>query len=73
MNPFKNQQAPDFEADSQLPEWHQFAEQGQSPNISPFVDALKKRMMKPPDMGGAGASMGSAIGGGSSGGGMQSL
>ncbi len=34
---------PDFQANTQLPEWLQMGEQ-ESPNISPFVDALKKRM-----------------------------
>lgn len=70
MNPYKPKVAPDFEANAQLPEWHQFAEQGEAPNVSPFVDALRKRMMKPPDMGGAGSAMGSAIG---ASGGMKSL
>lgn len=63
---------PDFEAEMQLPDWHQFAEQDQSPTISPFVDALKKRMNRPPESGNLGASMGGMMKGGS-GGGMQSL
>ena len=63
---------PDFEAEMQLPEWHQMAEKDQPLSISPFVDALKKRMGKPPESGSLGASMGGAMKGGS-GGGMQSL
>lgn len=52
---------PDFEADMQLPEWHQMAEQGQPLNISPFVDALKKRMNKPADSGNLGAAAGNVL------------
>lgn len=63
---------PDFEAEIQLPEWHHMAEQDEPLSISPFVDALKKRMNRPPDSGNLGASMGGMIKGGS-GGGMQSL
>lgn len=65
---------PDFEAEMRLPEWVQMGgdQQQQSPDISPFVSALKKRMMKPPDSGNLGASMGGMMKGGS-GGGMQSL
>ena len=72
MNPYKPRVNSDFEANTQLPEWAQIGEGTETPNISPFVDALKKRMMKPPDAGGLGASMGSMAGGSSSGG-MKSL
>lgn len=64
---------PDFEAEMRLPEWVQMGgDQQQSPDVSPFVSALKKRMMKPPEGGSLGASMGGAMKSGS-GGGMQSL
>lgn len=67
-----NRLRPDFEADMQLPEWHQFAEQsGQPLQVSPFVDALKKRM-KPSGDGGLGSAAGGMMKGGS-GGGMESL
>lgn len=72
MNPFKNQLAPDFEASTQLPEWVPMGESQDAPDVSPFVSALKKKMMKPPDMGGAGTAMGSAVSEGASGG-MKSL
>lgn len=65
---------PDFEAEMRLPEWIQMGgdqQQQQSPDVSPFVDALKKRMMRPPESGNLGASMGGMIKPKS--GGMQSL
>lgn len=60
-----------LQPDQQLPEWQPMGEQ-ESPNIPPFVDALKKRMSKPQtgemsysEMLGGGAKSGS--------GGMKSL
>jgi hypothetical protein len=74
MNPFKKELAPDFEANTQLPEWVPMGEGSQAPDVSPFVDALKKRMMKPPDAGSVGSMMGGEIGGaGKAAGGMKSL
>lgn len=66
-----NRLRPDFEADMQLPEWHQMAEQDQPLSVSPFVDALKKRMKPNGSSGGLGAAMGGGAGGAS--GGMESL
>ena len=52
---------PDFEAEMRLPEWVQMGEQGQPLSISPFVDALKKRMNRPADSGNLGASAGNLL------------
>lgn len=59
---------PDFQTDFQLPPWLDMGEP-QTPDVSPFVGALKKRMaMKPAaPMGGAGGMMGAELGGGSMG------
>ena len=47
-NPFNYR--PDFEAEIRLPEWVQMGGgDNQQMNISPLVDALKKRMTKQPD------------------------
>ena len=69
MNPYKNQLTPDFETNAQLPEWMPMGGT-ETPNMSPFIDALKKRMMKPPDTGGMGAMMGKEV---KPSGGMKSL
>lgn len=61
---------PDFEAEMRLPEWLQMGNEQQM-NVSPFVDALKKRMTKPPDSGNLGASLGGEMNPKS--GGMKSL
>ena len=63
----------------QMPEWLQMGD-SEKPNMSPFVDALKKRM-KTSAAGGMGGAMGGADMGGNmmgslgkaAGGGMQSL
>ena len=67
---------------ARLPDWVQFSEEDedQQPNVSPFVDALKKRMSAGAVAGSskAGISMGAegkgaGMGAGSDGGGMKSL
>jgi len=45
----------------QMPEWLQMGD-SDKPNMSPFVDALKKRMKGSGAMGGMGSSMGDAMG-----------
>ena len=77
-----NNYRPDFETNFQMPPWLDMdSGESQTPDVSPFVSALKKRMRPQPPVGGVGGAMGGALGGdmmgtmgkASSGGGPKSL
>lgn len=61
---------PDFESNFELPPWLDMnsGEESQSPNFSPFVDALKKRMRPQQPVAGMAGGMGAGAIGGAMGG-----
>lgn len=62
MNPYDHKLRPDFQTDMAMPEWVSMGDT-QTPDMSSFVDALKKRMT-PQVEGGAGRSMAHLMHGG---------
>lgn len=57
---------PDFQSQADLPQWQPMGDD-KDLSVSPFVDALKKRMSRGREGGGTGSMMGNEIGGTKSG------